>query len=307
MRYTTFGRLGWRVSVVGFGSWGLGGQWGAVERHTAEDTVDAALAAGINLIDTADAYGTTPGASEEILGKMLLGRRHQVYLTTKVGNFARRQGHPLSYETPLHVMLCCDASLHRLRTDYIDVYFCHIGGDSPAHDVFLEAFERLADQGKIRAYGISTDNPTVLAHYASRERCGACQLAYSLLDRRAEQSGLLEVCRQHNVGTLIRSPLRSGLLTGKFTAETRFDDIVRERWYEREREVFVREVERVEKLRGLVGDGRSVGQLALAALLARPGVQIVIPGAKSPEQVRANAEAADLQLTSEEVERAFGI
>jgi myo-inositol catabolism protein IolS len=307
VRYTTFGRLGWQVSVVGFGSWGLGGQWGAVERHTAEDTVDAALESGINLIDTADAYGTTPGTSEEILGKVLLGRRHQVYLTTKVGNFARRAGHPLSYETPLHVMLCCDASLHRLRTDYVDVYFCHIGGESPTHEVFLEAFERLADQGKIRAYGISTDNPSVLAQYAGRERCGACQLAYSLLDRRAEESGLLEMCRKHDIGTLIRSPLRSGLLTGKFSAETRFADIVRERWNEREREGFLRDVERVDSLKGLVGEGRSVGQVALAALLAKPGVHTVIPGAKSPEQVRANATAADLRLAPEEVERAFGI
>ena len=204
-------------------------------------------------------------------------------------------------------MLCCDASLHRLRTDYVDVYFCHIGGESPTHEVFLEAFERLADQGKIRSYGISTDDPSVLARYASSERCGACQLAYSLLDRRAEQSGLLEICRRHDIGTLIRSPLRSGMLTGKFSAETRFEDIVRERWNEREREVFLRDVERVDSLRGLVGEGRSVGQLALAALLARPGVHTVIPGAKSPEQVRANAEAAELQLTSEEVERAFGI
>ncbi len=306
MRTTTFGKLGWEVSVVGFGSWGLGGQWGSVDSRTAEDTVYAALDAGVNWIDTADAYGTTPGISEEILGRTLLGRRHQVYISSKAGNFARRAGFPLTYESPLHVYLCCDASLHRLRTDYIDLYFCHIGGESPQHEVFLEAFERLCDQGKIRAYGISTDNPKVLGLYASRPRCGACQLAYSLLDRRAE-GDLLQMCLDNDLGTLIRSPLRSGLLTGKYTAATRFDDDVRERWNEREREVFERDIARVERLRPLARDGRTLGQVALAAVLSRPGVKAVIPGAKSPEQLRANAAAADVVLTPAELELAFSV
>lgn len=307
MRWTTFGKLGWQVSRVGFGSWGLGGQWGSVDRHTAEDTVYAALDAGINFIDTADAYGTIPGISEEILGKTLLGRRHQVYLSTKVGNYARRADHPLTYESPLHVYLCCDASLHRLRTDYIDMYFCHIGGETPVHQSFIEAFERLCDQGKIRSYGVSTDNPQVLALYAGQERCGACQLRYNLIDRQPESNGLLQLCVDHNLGTLIRSPLRSGLLTGKFTPETRFADIVRERWNENERDVFLRDVSRVERLRKIVTPDRTMGQVSLAAILSRPGVTTVIPGAKSPEQVRANAAAADVDLSPDELETAFSI
>ena len=304
MRYVTFGKLGWQVSAIGFGSWGLGGQWGPVDRRVAMDTVDAAFDAGINLIDTADAYGVVPGTSEEILGRALAGRRHQVYITTKVGNFARRAGHPLAYDTPLHVYLCCDASLHRLRTDYIDVYFCHINEQSPSHEVFIEALERLCDQGKIRAYGISTDHPEVLRRYVQQPRCAACQLAYSLLDRRAE-SGVLPICRESNLGTLIRSPLRSGLLTGKYDAESRFSDIVRDRWNQSQSDEYARLMRQLDTLRPLANDGRTLGQVALAALLTRPGVHTLIPGAKSPEQLHDNAAAADITLSEDDLRIAF--
>jgi aryl-alcohol dehydrogenase-like predicted oxidoreductase len=116
MIYRAFGTTGWHVSVIGFGAWGLGGQYGAVEEETALGTVRAAQEAGINFFDTADAYGQPPGRSERLLGRALRGRRDRVYIATKVGNWARRAGHPLPFTHPLHVTLCCDASLHRLGT-----------------------------------------------------------------------------------------------------------------------------------------------------------------------------------------------
>src|SRR5690606_8259955 len=138
----TFPRTGWTVGVIGFGTWGIGGQWGTVDRSAAIDAPPAALDPGVNFLDTADAYGDPPGTSEHVLADVLRGRRDRIIVATKVGNFARRQGHPLPMTHPLHVELCCDASLHRMGTDYIDLYQCHLAGcDQP--DVFLEAFDRL--------------------------------------------------------------------------------------------------------------------------------------------------------------------
>src|SRR4051794_11099472 len=106
----TLGKTGWDVAAIGFGAWGIAGQWGAVDRDVAIETVRAALDSGVNFFDTADAYGEPPGLSEELLKLALRGvERDKVILATKVGNFGRRAGHPLSFTSPLHVELCCDA------------------------------------------------------------------------------------------------------------------------------------------------------------------------------------------------------
>ena len=293
MRYVTFGKLGWQVSAVGFGSWGLGGQWGPVDRRVAMDTVDAAFDAGINLIDTADAYGVVPGTSEEILGKALVGRRHQVYVTTKVGNFARRAGYPLD----LRVAAARLPVLRRQPAPAPNRLHRRLLLPHQRAVAFPRGLHRgagaLCDQGKIRAYGISTDNPEVLSRYVRQPRCAACQLAYSLLDRRAED-GVLPICRENNLGTLIRSPLRSGLLTGKYSAESRFSDIVRDRWNEAQREEYTRLMAQLDALRPLANarpDARSGGARRAADPARRAYSH---PGAKSPEQLRDNASAADV-------------
>ena len=124
------------------GCWNIGGQWGDIDDETALQTLNAAFDAGIRFFDTADAYGIPPGRSEELTGRFIQGRRDQIILATKVGNWARRAGHRLAYTHPLHVRLCCDSSLHRLKTDVIDLYQCHIG-DLEDPTIFLEAFEEL--------------------------------------------------------------------------------------------------------------------------------------------------------------------
>jgi aryl-alcohol dehydrogenase-like predicted oxidoreductase len=302
MEYRRFGKTGWEVSAIGFGAWGIGGQWGSVEERTAVEAIHAAVDAGVNLFDTADAYGEPPGVSEEFIGKALAGVREDVRIATKVGNFARRHGHGLSFETPLHVTLCCDASLHRMRTDYIDLYQCHLGGCTEP-DVFLEAFEDLTDQGKIRAWGVSTNNLDVVRAFNRDGACSVVQLNYSFLNRDAE-GGLLDYCRENEIGTLIRGPLRKGIATGKFTPETTFTDSVRSKWNDGpQREQFLREVATTERLDFLETQDRTMAQAALQFVLAHPGVTTAIPGAKNPEQARANAAAADGSLSEEELQR----
>lgn len=302
MQYRLLGKTGLEVSTISMGCWGIGGQWGPVEESQALQTIRRAVEVGITLFDTADAYGMEPGYSEEVVGKALHEIRGRVLIATKVGNFARRFGHPLPYTTPHHIYLCCDASLYRLRRDVIDLYQCHIGGlEDPT--LFLEAFERLKERGKIRAYGISTNDLDALRRFNQQDTCGACQLDYSLLNRTPEQD-ILPYCQEQNIGTLIRGPLGMGVLTGKFTPQTVFTDEVRQGWNDEEgRERFLKRLSYAERVRFVERPGRTLAQAALQFVLAHPAVSCAIPGAKSPEQAEANAKAADGSFTAEEMER----
>jgi myo-inositol catabolism protein IolS len=298
MQYRTLGKTGWQVSTISMGCWGIGGQWGPVAPDEAVRTIHAAMDLGVNLLDTADAYGL--GVSEELVGKAVRDRRDKVYIATKVGNFARRVGHPLSYATPHHVYLCCDASLGRMKIETIDFYQCHIG-DLADPTIFLEAFARLVEQGKIRAYGISTNSLAVAEAFNRDGNCAAIQLNYSLVNRGAADD-LLPWCGERNIGTLIRGPIAQGILAGKFTPESRFDDSVRVGWNEGAgRERFLSQLAQVEKWKSLARPDRTLAQVALAWVLANPAVTCAIPGAKDVAQMTSNAAAADITLTNEEL------
>jgi myo-inositol catabolism protein IolS len=301
MQYRRLGKTDWNVSAISMGCWAIGGQWGAIDEDQAVDTVRAARDAGINLFDTADAYGL--GQSEIYLGKALQYDRHQVYIATKVGNWGRRLGDPLNYKSIYSILNCCDASLYRLGTDYIDLYQCHIQKPEQP-ELFVEAFERLIEQGKIRRYAISTDDLGALKALNSGGECASCQIRYSVLDRAAEES-LLPYCGDKDIGVLLRGPIGQGLLADKFTSETRFDDQVREKWNPggSARAEFESRLAIVEKLRDVLAPGQSMTHLALQFTLRHPAVTCAIPGMKSPDQARDNAAAADGTLTDEQLAR----
>jgi aryl-alcohol dehydrogenase-like predicted oxidoreductase len=300
VEYRRLGKTGWQVSAISMGCWGIGGQWGPVEEAEAIRTVHAALDLGVNLFDTADAYGS--GVSEELVGKALAGRRDGVYIATKVGNFGRRQDVPLSYTSPLHIELCCDASLGRMKIDTIDLYQCHIG-DLQDPSIFLEAFERLVGRGKIRAYGISTNSLAVAQAFNRDGKCATVQLNYSMLNRAAERE-LLPWCAANDIGTLLRGPIAQGVLAGKFTPDAHFDDIVRVGWNSGAgREQFLKRLQQVEQIRFLEQPGRSLAQAALMWTLTNPAVTCAIPGAKDVAQMTSNAGAGDGTLTEDELER----
>jgi aryl-alcohol dehydrogenase-like predicted oxidoreductase len=305
MEYRTLGKTGWRVSTVSMGCWNIGGQWGEVGEEAARATLHRSLDRGVNLFDTADAYGTIPGQSEEILGRTFRGMRDRVILASKAGNYARRAEAPLSFTSWLHVKLCCEATLFRLKTDYLDLLQCHLGGASEAEtEVFLEGFARLKEAGLIRAWGVSTNSVEVLRRFNASGECASCQLDYSLLNRTPEKD-LLPYCGESQIGTLVRGPLAQGLLAGKFSRDHRFTDTVREGWNDGPgRERFLQRLESVDRLRFLATGSRTLAQAALQYVLTHPAVSCAIPGAKSPEQAAANAGAADGALSPEELERA---
>ncbi len=296
-----FGREDWDVSVIGLGTWNLGGQWGAISDSEALKVIDTAIENGINLIDTADAYGEPPGRSEALIGRALAGRRDKVFLVSKAGNWGKRFGHEVKVTHPMHIQMFCDASLYRMKTDVIDVYLCHLASLADP-DMWLEGFRKLKEQGKIRSFGISSDSIETVKAFAKTGECSAVELEYSLVNRKAEKE-LLPFCLENRIAVIVRGPLAMGVCAGKYTTETKFSDSVRSRFNEgKDREQFLRNVGMIDKLKFLENSSRPMARAALQFVLAHPAVTSIIPGAKSPGQVIENARAgSDPQLNSEEL------
>jgi myo-inositol catabolism protein IolS len=201
MIYREFGTTGWQVSAIGLGTWNIGNQWGEIDDATAWATVRAAFDSGVNLFDTAESYGLPNGLSEERLGVALAGIRHRIVLVSKVGNWGKRTGQGVPKTTVDMIRLCAHASLHRLRTDWHDVLLCHEGNiEDPS--VYLEAFEVLVQEERLRAYGISTNSLEVLKEFNRDGKCAVVQVDYSLLNRQPEEA-LLPYCHEHGIAVMV--------------------------------------------------------------------------------------------------------
>jgi len=295
----TLGRSGIAVSGLGMGCWAIGGPawrdgkpigWGDVDDAESVRAIHTALDLGVTLFDTADIYGA--GHSERILGQALAGKRSQVVIASKFGNLfdeATRQaiGRDAS---PAHIRRACDASLRRLKTDYLDLYQFHLGDYDLAQAVEVrETLEELVAAGKIRAYGWSTDDPARARLFAEGPHCATIQQRLNICGGNAET---LAVCEAANLGSLNRGPLAMGLLTGKFTADSILpENDVRFGWDLKAGA----QAERLQKLAALrdvlTQDGRTLAQAALGWLWARSDVTIPIPGFKTAAQVTDNAAA----------------
>lgn len=305
MVYRLFGKTGWRVSQVGLGCWQFGGAinidgkpdgWTGVSDAESVATVRRALELGINFFDTADMYGW--GHSEEVLGRALkqnvtlVGGRDRLYIATKVGFWHNEQGQRTYNSTSAYILRACEASLRRLQLEHIDLYQCHLWRTDCWME-FLDAFEKLKQQGKIRAYGISTNDFDMVERFDERQGLGAVQANYNLLDRRAEKE-ILPYCRERGIAFIARGPLAMGKLTGKYSAATRFDpNDIRTKWLEPENlPAFERDMALVAKLKPIAQkSGFTVAQLAIKFVLNHVAVSTVIPGAKDRHQVEDNAAA----------------
>jgi aryl-alcohol dehydrogenase-like predicted oxidoreductase len=293
------GSEGPEVSVVGLGCNNFGGR---VDLEGTRAVVDAALDAGVTLIDTADVYGNQ-GGSESFLGEVLEGRRDRVVVATKFG-------HDMGYGIEArgsreHVRRAIDESLRRLRTDYVDVYQYHRpDGVTPFAETF-GALDELVREGKVRHVGHSNfeaaqvEEVDALAREHGWSRPVSAQNRYSLLHRDPEED-LLPVCERLGLGVLPYFPLASGLLTGKYRrGEARPEG---SRLAERD-EVFTDETfDRLEALESYAAErGISLLDVAIGGLLGQAAVGSVISGATKPEQVRANAAAGDWQPSAEDL------
>ncbi|MEL7675104.1 MAG: aldo/keto reductase, partial [Chloroflexota bacterium] len=287
------GKSGIDVSALGLGLWAVrGDQWGPVDDRATLDTIDAALDAGVTFFDTADVYGD--GHSEELLGQAMQGRRDRFIVASKIGwqgfDDERRI---TAYDTVEKLIAGVESSLRRLRTDTLDVIQSHINFRDPTMEVFIEGFQRLQREGKVRAYGVSTSDFAYLQAFNADGGCATLQIDYSILNRTPE-SEIFPYCQTHGIGVIVRGPLAMGLLTGKFNVDTVFaENDFRRHWQTDpdQHAIFRHDLTVVERLRPLASEARSLAQLALQFVLAHPAVSTVIPGAKTPAQLRDNLGA----------------
>lgn len=295
MLYRRLGKTNLRVSVVGIGGWQLGGEWG---KQFSQDEVHRMFARaqelGINLIDTAECYGDH--TSESLIGGATHRNRDKWVIATKFGH--RFTGH-LGREdarSPTDVAKQLEGSLKALRTDYVDLLQYHsIRDEEFDNEALQQAVIKLKRQGKVRHVGNSIATGLNFAHQvdaSDNAQVEAVQLIYNRLDRRAEQTAF-DSCIRQDLGVLVRVPLASGFLSGKYKAGATFGrDDFRGSKSSEEIDKTLHEVEQIARTE--VPRGVPMAQWALAWCLRHPAVTCVIPGCKSVEQVESNARAVDL-------------
>lgn len=303
MLYRDFGRTGWQVSAIGMGTWNIGNQWGDIDEATAWATVRAAFDHGMNLFDAAESYGLPNGLSEQRLGQALAGLRHRVYIVSKVGNWGKRSGQSVPKTSVDMIRLCAHASLHRLRTDWHDVLLCH-EGDIEDPSIYLEGFETLKEEGRLRYYGISTNSIDVLQNFNQHGTCSVVQVDYSLLNRDSE-AVFLPYCQEHGIAVMVRGPLAKGLLSGRYDRDTVFTDTIRTPFNKdgEQRAAYEDHIAVVERLQEQVAPGEDMVRAALQYTISHAAAPVAIPGAKSPQQAAQNAAAGAAVLDKSQLQK----
>jgi methylglyoxal reductase len=321
MEHLLLGDSGMSASVIGFGAWAIGG--GAVWGGASDDaesikTIQAALDTGINLLDTAPAYGW--GHSERLIAKAVAGRRDEVLLATKCGlwwddargsYFTEFNGKSLYRSLrPDTISIEVERSLRDLATDRIDLYQVHWPAVEPEKTPIAEtmaALLKLRDEGKIRAIGVCNLSPAELEEYLSCGPIASHQFRYSMLSREPEKE-LLPQCRRHGLATLTYMSLEQGLLTGKIGMDHRFGDgefRTNTDWFPwllpQNRK---RVLDLLEGWRPLCETHNCTSaQLVLAWTLAQPGVTHVLAGARKLHHIRETAAAAVLEIPAADIAR----
>jgi aryl-alcohol dehydrogenase-like predicted oxidoreductase len=288
------------VGEVGLGTWQLGANWGNVDDATALATLEAAAASGTTLFDTADVYGM--GRSEKLIGQFLRANRGSFCIATKLGRFSP-PGWPENFGRE-NIRAHTEASLKRLQLDAVDVTQLHCVPTAVLRQgEIFEHLRELQREGKIRAFGASVESMEEALICLQQDGLGSLQIIFNLF-RQKPIKELFARALDRKVALLVRLPLASGLLGGRMTKDTRFpaDD---HRNFNRDGQKFnvgetfaglpfERGVELAEELKAMVPAGLTLPQMALRWCLDFPAVTAIIPGARNPEQAKANAAAADL-------------
>jgi len=301
MKYRRLGKTPMSVSVIGIGTWQLGGEWGKkFEQAEVDAMIDKGAELGINLIDTAECYGDH--LSEELVGHAIKGRREKWIIATKFGHKFKPNFERENLFEPAQVQKQLEDSLRALRTDYIELYQFHSGTDEMFDTPGLwEMLQKQVKSGKIRHLGISISKKhgsLYQVEKASDVGAEAIQAVYNRVHRIPEGK-IFDSCIRQNLGVLARVPLASGFLSGKYSEDSKFAGTdVRSSWQDQDewQETF----REVANFKNEVPKGVSMVHWAMAWCLQNPAVTCVIPGCKTVEQVESNAMAADLQAVRDD-------
>ncbi len=302
------GKTGIKVSALGIGCWAIGGPfwqgeiplgWGEVDDTESMRALHRALDLGITFFDTADVYGA--GHSERVLARAFDGKRQDLIIATKFSNIFDEETRQVtgSSAEPDHIRQACEASLRRLNTNYIDLYQFHNNGYPPEDALPVrDTLEDLVAEGKIRAYGWSTDFTERAEVFAQGKNCAAIQLQLNVLE---DNPAVVALCEGYGLSAINRGPLAMGLLTGKYTAHTKpANDDVRgvnsPEWmaYFKDGVPNPKWLSKMEAVREiLTSEGRTLAQGALAWLWARSPQTLPIPGFRTVAQVEDNCGALE--------------
>jgi aryl-alcohol dehydrogenase-like predicted oxidoreductase len=314
MEYRRLGNTDLKLSEIGFGCWAMGGGWGQTDDRESIAAVRRALDLGINFFDTADIYGF--GYSEEVLSEALGSRRNEVIVATKGGLAWDEHGCIFRSSSRYHIMQAVEESLKRLKTSYIDLYQIHWPDWHTPFEVTMKVLDDLIKSGKVRYVGVSNFTVKQMKECMKVRPVHSLQPPYNMLMRDIEK-GELPFCRRNGIGVVAYGPLAYGLLTGKFTNDTKFP---KADWrsgelfpdpgdWQRHIDLFHgkqfgRNLKVVEKLKKIAARReKTVGQLAIAWILSNPAVTSAIVGAKRPSQLEENIGGVGWEITKEELLR----
>jgi aryl-alcohol dehydrogenase-like predicted oxidoreductase len=309
MQHRTLGKTGFSISEISLGTWQVGGKWGEPFSHaTADRILNDAVDAGINFIDTADVYGD--GESEKAVGRLVRSRSERVYVATKCGR--RLQPHTAEAYQPAALRGFVEDSLRNMGLETLDLVQLHC----PPTEVYyrpeiFEVFDRLKEEGKILNLGVSVEKVEEGLKAIEYPNVTTVQVIFNMFRQRPAEL-LFKEAQRRNVGLIVRVPLASGLLTGKFSAQTTFapDD---HRNFNRDGEAFDKGetfsgvdyntgLAAVEELKKLFPGQVSLAQQALRWILMFPEVSCIIPGASRPEQLAANLQTEKVpELSTEQM------
>lgn len=302
MKYRELGRTGFKISTISLGTWQVGGKWGTpFSFQNAERILHQAIDEGINFIDTADVYGDGNGESEQAVGRVVRQRTEQVYVATKCGR--RLNPHVNQTYTPQSLRKFVEESLKNMKLDTIDLIQLHCPPTEVYYrpEIFAE-FDKLIAEGKIRKLGVSVEKVEEALKASEYDNVDSVQIIFNMFRQRPAEL-FFEQAAKRNIGIIARVPLASGLLSGKFDRNTKFE-AGDHRTFNRNGEAFDKGetfsgidyqsgLDAVAKLKNMF-PSNNLAQLALQWILSFPEVSTVIPGASNVEQLKANIAAAEL-------------
>jgi aryl-alcohol dehydrogenase-like predicted oxidoreductase len=303
MKTRKLGQQGLEVSAMGLGCMGMSEFYGEADEDEAVRTIHRAFELGVNFFDTADMYG--PFANEMLVGRAVARRRGDVVLATKFGHVRGENGERLGLRGDAeYVRQACDASLQRLGTDHIDLYYQHRVDKNVEIEETVGAMKELVDAGKVRYLGLSEASPETIRRAHAVHPISALQTEYSLWSRDPEDQ-ILPTIRELGIGFVAYSPLGRGFLSGRFQSPDDFDEGDFRKHNPRfQGENFQKNLELVERVKEIAGEkGVTASQLALAWVLAQGDDIVPIPGTTKVKNLEENVAAADIELTEDDLRR----